>query len=147
MNPQRVAGRVAVGAITAIFALLALTAMHALPMAAASTSHTPAMAASAAVPDVHVGAMHLGHGDATPISPTATATAAAQNTGGVPSHGHTLLHLCVAVLAVALLLLLAARLRQRPWTRPPHLRVPSLRALLTRDVDPPTLAGLCVLRC
>ncbi len=69
------------------------------------------------------------------------------STNGVPPHEHSLLHLCVAVLVVGLSLALAAVLRRRAGTNVVLTRIAPLRTALTRDTGPPTLAGLCLLRC
>ena len=152
----------AVGAVTAVLALLALTAMHALPM---GMGHSDAVAGDATAGSVGTpasGLMHAGHVDGMVMSGVlATANTAAgtvpavpaitagakHSTGGVPPHGHSLLHLCVAVLVVGLSLALAAGLRRRLWGSVLLTRMVPVRAALTRDTGPPSLAGLCLLRC
>jgi hypothetical protein len=135
-------------------ALLALTAMHALPMASAHSDAAAPAAASAAMHGGHVDGMVMGAvatvGAVTAIAPgavRATATAAAHNTDGVLPHGHSLLHLCVAVLVVGLSLALAAVQRRRPWASAALTRMAPVRAVLSRETGPPSLAGLCLLRC
>ena len=125
--------------MTAVVALLALTAMHALPMA---STRSAVVAAEAAV----MAGMHDDHVVGLVMAGSA-APAATRSTDGVPPHEHSVLHLCVAVLAVGLSLALATVLRRRPWTSIALSRMAPVRAVLTRDTGPPSLAGLCLLRC
>ncbi len=145
-----------VGALTAGLALLALTAMHALPMSAAhsdpAAAEAPAGAAvMAGMHDDHVAGMAMPadvHAlDVGAATGTTGTTGTANSTGGVPLHQHSLLHLCVAVLVIGLSLALAAGVRRRPLTNSALTRIVPMRALLTRDTGPPSLAGLCLLRC
>jgi len=150
---------VAVGAVTAVLALLALTAMHALPMGMGHSDAVAGDATAGSVGTPATGLMHAGHVDGMVMSGVlatantaagtvpATAAGAKHSTGGVPPHGHSLLHLCVAVLVVGLSLALAAGLRRRLWGSVLLTRMVPVRAALTRDTGPPSLAGLCLLRC
>ena len=144
----------AVGAVTAVLALLALTAMHALPMVMGHSDAASAAASDGAVMPVgHVDGMTM-PGDAHAVSAAMgaattflTADAVTHSTDGVPPHEHSLMHLCVAVLAVGLFLALAASFRRRPLTHDFWTPMAPVRAVLTRDTGPPSLAGLCLLRC
>ena len=146
MNPRRVA----VGAVTAVLALLALTAMHALPMVMAHSDAASAAASGGAVMPVgHVDGMTM-PGDVHGVDAAGAATGAASvlhSTDGVPPHEHSLLHLCVAVLVAGLSLAVAAVFRRRRWTSTALTRIAPVRAVLTRDTGPPSLTGLCLLRC
>jgi hypothetical protein len=139
---------VAVGAVTAVLALLALTAMHALPMA---MGHGDTAAASDVSDAAVMPGMHAGHVDGMAMASTGesghAAAAAVHSTDGVPPHGHSLLHLCVAVLVAGLSLALVAGFWRRPWAGIALSRMALARAVLTRDTGPPSLAGLCLLRC
>ncbi|MBE9375960.1 hypothetical protein IQ251_16030 [Saccharopolyspora sp. HNM0983] len=106
---------------------------HHSPAAAASTEHGAAPPAHAA-PD-----------------PAAPAHAAADQTGGEPGPVQLddLLHLCLAIIAGAALLLLDLRRNRGPLHGLPTIRTPRVHPVSRRRPPPPVrrrLAELCVLR-
>ena len=106
-----------IGAGTSLLALLALTAMHVLPAMGQDTQQPM------------VGMVHGVSAQAAPVHavtgsvPTEPEVAAAHDADGAPWHGHSLMHLCFAVLVVALTLALAR------WLRPRLLAVCPTRAV------------------
>lgn len=131
-------------AAAALLALLALAAMHALPamgMAVpaglAAAPHTGITASDAAGADVMT--------PADTVHPEAASDG--HDAGGVPVHGHSLLHLCLAVLVAALTLVLARWLRPRGWTITQPLAAVAQRLRIWFDIGPPRNLVLCVVRC
>ncbi|MEO8108005.1 MAG: hypothetical protein ABI720_11880 [Actinomycetes bacterium] len=147
------ARRVVIGGATAVLALLALTAMHglpamgmAMPAGGVGSGHAVAVDASAAAHHSTAGSTAGATGAAGVAAPHATA--AAHDAGGVPLHGHSFVHLCLAVLVAALALALARWLRPRGWAAARRVRAElAQRPLFALDISPPNRLALCVVRC
>jgi hypothetical protein len=156
VNVRRVVSRASIVAASALLALLALAAMHALPamgmampsgILAADASGAGAASHPDAMTNTDPGAMtHTDPGAMTHPAPAPVA-AATHAAGGVPVHGHSLLHLCVAVLVAALTMAFARWLRLRAETIAPLVRAVTERPLFSLDIGPPRTVALCVVRC
>ena len=118
-----------IGAATAVLALLALAAMHGLPVM------------GVAMPAADVGVMSSVDAE------RALAAEAGHDAGGVPLHGHSFVHLCLAVLVAALTFVLGRWLRPRLLTVAPQVRAIAQRPLFSLDIGPPSRVALCVVRC
>ena len=130
-----------IGVGTSLLALLALTAMHVLPAVGQDTQQPM------------VGMVHGVSAQAAPVHavtgsvPTEPEVAAAHDADGAPWHGHSLVHLCFAVLVVALTLALARWLRPRLLAVCPLVRSAAHRLVFSLDIGPPNRVALCVVRC
>ena len=133
--------RLVIGAVTSLLALLALTAMHVLPAMAQDAQ--PLMAGMVHAVDAPASAVHVDAGSV----PVQTDTGSTHDAGGSPWHGHSLVHLCLAVLAVGLTLLLARSRRPTSGSLMSWPRLVARRPLFMHEIGPPGLASLCVVRC
>jgi hypothetical protein len=133
--------KLVIGVGTSLLALLALTAMHVLPAMGPDTQQPM-------VGMVHgVSAQDAPMHAATGFVPTESEVGAAHDAGGVPWHGHSLMHLCFAVLVVALMLALSRWLRPRVLAVAPQARSAAHRLIFSLDIGPPNRVALCVVRC
>lgn len=116
------------------------------PMAAAGAG---AVTDAVSLPAPHPAAPH-GAAMTLPDAVGATvppAAASSHGADGVPSGGHSLVHLCFAVLVVALTLAFARWLRPRAVAFAPLVRAVAQKPLFSLDVGPPNRVALCVVRC
>lgn len=139
-----------IGAATAALALFALVAMHGLPITPASaTTAAPGgeshHAMAAPDPAAAMGHDH-GAGASQASAPSGAAATVDAATSTTP-HSHSLWHLCLAVLVAFAGLTLVASSGRRLADLIPRARGRLVRVLESRALDPPTQAGLCLLRC
>ncbi len=135
------ARRLVIGAVTSLLALLALTAMHVLP--AVAQDAPPLMAGMVHAVGAPASAVHV-DGASAAMQPD---TGATHDAGGAPWHGHSLVHLCLAVLAVGLTLMLARSRHPASGALMSWPRLVVRRPLFVHEIGPPGLASLCVVRC
>ena len=149
-----------IGAATAVLALLALAAMHGLPvmgvampaadvgvMSAVDAAGAPTMTHTPGDPMAAMGHDAAAHLAAVVDAEGALAAASGHDAGGVPLHGHSFVHLCLAVLVAALTFVLGRWLRPRLLTVAPQVRAIAQRPLFSLDIGPPSRVALCVVRC
>lgn len=129
----------------AALAMGALFAMHGMPVVA--TSMTPQPSAHSAMPPVAI-AGHADHGAATFVGTTGIGVVETATHDRPAPHAHSLAHLCLAILAGTLVLLILT-LRRRPIAGVSRMAVARerVRTLVPRAVGPPSLSELCLLRC
>ncbi len=137
--------------MTFALALFGLIAMHGLPLTpTAALAATPAGESHHAVASDAV-AVDMGHAHhsatAMPLAPVTPVAATSDDAGSTAPHAHSVWHLCLAVLVAVAGLGLAASVGRRITDLMPRARGRLVRVLESRALDPPSLMGLCLLRC
>ena len=82
-----------------------------------------------------------------PPAPGAPVAANSDDAGSTAPHAHSVWHLCLAVLVAFAGLALAASVGRRLTDLLAVVRGRWIRVLESRALDPPSLTGLCLLRC
>ena len=145
-----------IAAATAAVALFALVAMHGLPFTGTTPAAAPAAAAVPAAASHHAAAsgdmaaaMTHDHDPvaAMPAAPAAPVSVTSDDAGSTALHAHSVWHLCLAVLVAVAGIALAVSVGRRITDVIPRVRGRLVRVLESRALDPPTQAGLCLLRC